>query len=1447
MFCDASGWRPFVNVDGVIDIAPCFRNVIITAVPLALLAGSALGSLLFSSRRKTGGSMPAVVYQSSRALGLKMSAAFLAIIFTTLARFTAGGQSSVKVMTIVSLIAEVGIVITHIADYCRRIRINWAVTAFWMWSILTAIISLRSWSLEQNPRDSLAMWSSVGVMVGAALVLAFDELMPVHSESPSATPRDKAGALSMLTWAYIWPVLRQGMSRDLTFDRDVWPIPHANSNDHNTRLLEMEMGHPRFPSTLTSWALFCVLIRTQTAPFVSAVMLKTVGSLIILVQPVLLDLLIDLVSSEEDSLRYNNGMAIVAGIFATGVASALLVTWGTDIQWNLNYRWRTGMVGVIYRKSLRLCPDARVKFDIGAVTNLVDNDAIMVGLIARSLPNAISVVVQLAVATVVLWRQLSYATILVILGFGILGPMQEATGKLISTALDSRYETLDKRVSVTGEILRAMKLVKFYAWESFFIKKIRSVRNTELKYLAEMRLGEVLIWLEATLFPLLIFAAALAFYIKVAPSDEPLDANRIFVSLALLNLLRAPLTSLSMDIPELYSNSSSFKRCVEFLNSDDATDYVIKTDMPSSVAVEITNGNFAWSCNSKASLVLRDLNLAIARKSLTAIVGKVGAGKSSILAAIRGDMAKISGSVTVTGKVLYVSQKPWLLAGTIKENILLGGAIDEAWYQKVVAACALTADLDALPAGDRTEIGGHGVTLSGGQRQRISLARAVYGRADTILVDDTLSACDAHVGRHIFEQVLGPNGLLKDVTRIVVTHAVQYLESMDRILIVDDGCVVEQGSFDELCAQNGKLTSVMAAHGAHHDGMSAAPQNVVKSTSSADVLAEKVDDKVADAATECSGALIEDEEQVSGRVGNHHFLFYIKACTWPLFLTFLISVGIAEGLNLGSRYWLLHWSDTGDSSHAWYYFGVYSAIILAYTVLYTAAAVFFLYYVGPKASAAIHDSLLLRVMRYPMSFFDTTPIGRILTRFQSNVGKVDVGLPDQLFDATFAVATIIANLLPTVINSPLFIVFAAFCVLLFGLQVHVYLGAALSYMRMKMSTEADHLTQIDESLAGISTIKAFSRQRHEAGRNATLYDRLQATQICYYYTNRWLDLSVQILSAAVTAGAAVFAISASRTISPAQVGLIVSATLSLSAEVSIIMQRFGQFQNDLVSLERINGYTQLPVEEPDSSYAAAQLEEWPVKGDISYQNVSLRYREGLPLVLRGVSFDIKSGERVGVVGRTGAGKSSLILSLLRLVDPTGPDFEDVGQSGRILIDGVDISTVSLTQLRSSIAMIPQESFMFQGTLRENLDPFGHASDEQLWTALDKVSLKPYVSELPEKLDAQVQIGGENFSMGQRQLLALARLLASKPARILVMDEASASVDIESDAVLQRVIRTEFAGRTIITIAHRIHTVLDSDKVIVLDSGEIAEMDNPRVLMAQQKSKLYQLVHGQGQE
>ncbi|TPX54925.1 hypothetical protein PhCBS80983_g05690 [Powellomyces hirtus] len=1339
------------------------------------------------------------------------------------------------------IISAVVVALCHAQAHFLGIRGPFVAYIYWGTVTVFSMIKIRSLDLSDTGNKQ-AFLSNIGLLASASAFLILEELLPVNSVSGNAlSPLDIAGVLSRVSFGHIWPKMMAAQKRTLQ-ENDIYPIPSAEASivvhkslDAQLRKLNcfftQALAHLHRDEQSRAWHVRCGIV----------------SAIVIILQPSLLEALLAFISSRSTDTPepMSTGILIALGFLISGVLAGFTLVWGNQLSFMLYYRWKTAFAAVVFRKACKLAPAERVEFDAGNVTNLADNDCMEIGFLGANLPMLISIVIQLGMAVYLMWKQLSYATIAVVVGLLALGPLQDMNGTYIGKWTGRRYEKMDERMSLMTEIIRAMKVVKMYAWEGYFIEKLRSIRKAELGHLQKRRIGEMLGVLMGNLIPVALFAIVLGIYVKTAPADQPLDAARVFVSLALFNLLKAPLLELSMSYPTIVDSVASLQRMVEFLNCGNGEDYVIRDGTNTNdLAVQVTNGAFAWTKGEDAKDTLKNINVSMKKGSLCCVVGQVGSGKSSLLQALLGDMESSSGRVRTWGTVLYVAQKAWLFQGSVRDNIILDAELDVKWYNQVVEACALTRDFSLLKDGDLTEIGSRGTSLSGGQRQRIALARAVYAQPDILLLDDTLSAVDAHVGRHIFDSVIGSAGILKHSTRIFVTHGVSYIGAADNVLVMKEGEVAEDGTYEQLRAQdNGLLFNIMK------EWESTQPKSPTKKESSAK---EKEEEEVS-IKTSCEDRpekVPDDEKTVVDQIIEKEALsegsslkvatIYFAACSTAFLVAFLLGIAVSEAVNLLGRYWLQHWTEvdpTYASQRLSYYFGIYAAYTLGYVLLYPWAGCFFLIFVGIRASRKMHDSLLVRVMRYPLGFFDRTPSGRIISRFGGNLGRVDIGLPDEVYDMTFALANVIVNLLPTVIGAPIFLVALLVAFIILSSAFKIYIPASVAYMRMKTSMQGEIISNIDETMSGISTVKVFKQTTKASLKHDQLYDKMQGTLLSYFYCNRWFSLWVQIISAFIVFASALLAVHDADS-APAIAGLAVSTCLVITQEVSMMMQKLGELQNDLVAAERIKEYLDLPTEMPVDSRGnpvikpAAHRAGWPATGEIEYKNFSLTYRAGIPAALNNLSFKIKSGEKIGVVGRTGAGKSSLSLSLLRLVGSCEHEAANLGArtSGQIFIDGVDIATLSVETVRSSISIIPQESFMFAGSIRDNLDPTLQKSDQELWTVLEKVNLKDYVAAMDGGLDGVVESGGENFSSGLQQLVCLARALL-RDSRILILDEATASVDIENDRLIQTAIRREFVDRTVITIAHRIDTIMDSDRVMVMDAGQVVEFGSPADLRA----------------
>mmetsp|Transcript_24347 Transcript_24347/g.52185 ORF Transcript_24347/g.52185 Transcript_24347/m.52185 type:complete len:1508 (-) Transcript_24347:383-4906(-) len=852
---------------------------------------------------------------------------------------------------------------------------------------------------------------------------------------------------------------------------------------------------------------------------------------------------------------------------------------------------------------------------------------------------------------------------------------------------------------------------------------------------------------------------------------------------------------------------------------------------------------------AESRIALKNISCSIERGSLVAVVGPVGCGKSSFLSAILGEMESIGGAqvhmplkqgqLLHENDVSYCSQSPWVVNDTLRGNILFGRSFDEPRYTQVVKACALTDDLAVLPAGDMTEIGERGINLSGGQKARVALARAMYSPdSQLILLDDPLSAVDAHVGEHLFREAITGN-VCRGATRVLVTHHVHFLPRCDAVIMLEKGTVKHAGSYTDLVARGVDFAGAIDVTKKEEDGDAAGKDDGNKEDENESDEGEedgkgdasKNTDKVK--MKKAGEKLVKDEEQEEGSVEGSIYSHYAKVGGTFMFVSIFIIQGVGRASEIMANFWLTYWAEATAKSvvddttvNTVFYLNIYAAFglggVFCLTLRALAMAVHRL-----RASKKLHDDLTASILRAPVSFFDVTPIGRVLNRFAADMDKIDLELTQSLGQAV--------STMYSVLGAVSAIVAATKGTLLIALAPIGYFNYVIQKWFRKSSTELQRaasvaaspiFTDFSQMLSGTSTIRAYGKQSKFFGNCQHSFDQFNALFSVIQQANFWLGLRLDVMGGSVGAiiGGLALATNHINFIPAGWVGLALSYSIEVTGYLKHGVRMIAQVEAEMNSVERVLYYSNnVDSEAPSETKLDPKPTEWPSKGDIQIQHASMRYRDG-PLVLKDICVSIKGGEKIGVVGRTGSGKSSLMTALFRITEME-PD------GGKILIDAVDISTIGLNSLRLSLSIIPQDPIMFSNTVRYNLDPFEEKSEYELWEALKKVQLAEAIAVMPGGLDEQVAEGGENFSQGQRQLLCIARSLLRKP-KILVMDEATASIDNTTDAAIQQMIRENFASATVLTIAHRLNTIMDSDRVLVLDDGYVAEFDSPSALINQ---------------
>lgn len=909
-----------------------------------------------------------------------------------------------------------------------------------------------------------------------------------------------------------------------------------------------------------------------------------------------------------------------------------------------------------------------------------------------------------------------------------------------------------------------------------------------------------------------------------------LTADKVFAITAIYNVLRPIITVLfSISISSVAEVNISVLRIQKFLSYDElpqnSIEYPMKTEKNAEktngfipdkevtrkcVSLELKNVSAKWTEDSP-DYTLRNINMNIQGTHLVAVIGPVGSGKSSLLNLLLKELPISEGTMKIDGEISFSCQEPWLFSGSVRQNILFGSHYDEHRYKDVIRVCALESDFALFPYGDRTLVGEKGKALSGGQKARINLARCIYKEADIYLLDDPLSAVDTNVGKQLYEELI--TKYLHDKIRILITHQLQYLTNANEIIILDDGEIVGNGNYGELQNSGLDFGKLLAEyHSADDDD-----EKKIKSRSTS----EMTDDE-----DEEDGPEIDKEKTRSGSIGFQVYWRYLRSgggyfSIFVLIALFVLSQGSANAGDYFVTYWVNleqdyneHHNDTLNRDAIIYQ---YSGITLGLIVFALAHCIYFFIFFM-RASISLHDYTFSKISYATMKFFNTNPSGRILNRFSKDLGIVDEYIPSVLSDVMEVGLLLLGTIVLTCIVNIWLLLPSLGLMLLFYVLRKIYLETSRSVKRIEAVTRSPIFGQMTASMQGLSTIRAFSAQQiliHEFDNYQDLHSAAWFLFIC---SNRafgfWLDVICIVFIGSVTMTLLAFG----NDLYGGDMGLIITQYMGLMGSLQWGMRQWSELENQMTSVERVLEYTKVE-REPQRELKAPLPKDWPGSGKLEFRNLSLRYACDQPAVLKNLNVQIFPGEKVGIVGRTGAGKSSIIVALFQLY-PT---------EGQILIDDVDMAEIPLDILRSKISIIPQEPVLFSGTMRKNLDPFDEYSDDVLWKSLEQVELKDVVAELPSGLSSNVTEGGANFSVGQRQLVCLARAII-RNNKILVLDEATANVDPHTDALIQKTIRKQFADFTVLTIAHRLHTIMDSHKILVMNAGSAVEFGHPHSLL-----------------
>nr|XP_005494837.2 canalicular multispecific organic anion transporter 2 isoform X1 [Zonotrichia albicollis] len=1511
-FCGSRFWDSnlTIHTDNP-DLTPCFQNTVLAWIPSIYLWSALPFYLLYLRHNKRGYIVLSMLSRFKTLFGVLLWCVSWADLFYSFHELLQN-RTPPPVYFVTPLVVGITVLLaTLLIQYerLRGIQSSGVLIIFWFLSVLCAVGPLRSKIMTTtaqghvNERFRFTTFYIYFALIIIELILScFKEKPPFFSPvniDANPCPELNSGFLSRLTFWWFTSMAIHGYKRPLE-EKDLWSLNkddtsktvvqqlskewdrekaeckqkedvsymrkstheqnHAGGSPEEAEVLIRDKRHNRKPSFLKA------LLRTFGPYFLIGSFFKLIQDLLSFVNPQLLSVLIGFIKNKDAPAWW--GFLIAALMFICAVLQTLFLHQHFQYCIVTGMRLRTGIIGVIYRKSLVITNSAKRSSTVGEIVNLMSVDAQRFMDLMTFLNMLWSAPLQIFLALYFLWQALGPSVLAGVAVMVLLIPFNSAIAIKTRAFQVEQMRYKDSRIKLMNEILGGIKVLKLYAWEPSFSEKVLEIRKNELKVLkksAYLNSLSTFAWISA---PFLVALTTFAVYVSVDEKNI-LDAEKAFVSLSLFNILKFPLSMLPQVISNIAQTSVSLKRIQQFLSHDELNpNCVEKKVIAPGNAISVRNATFSWGKELKPTL--KDINMLIPSGSLVAIVGHVGCGKSSLVSALLGEMEKLEGEVAVKGSVAYVPQQAWIQNATLKDNILFGQAPNEEKYQDALEACALKTDLEVLPGGDQTEIGEKGINLSGGQRQRVSLARAVYSSSDIFLLDDPLSAVDSHVAKHIFDKVIGPDGILKGKTRILVTHGISFLPQVDHIFVLVDGKISEMGSYQELLKQNKAFAEFLRNYALDEDIEEDEPtmleeEEVLLAEDTLSIHTDLVDNEpvtnevrkqflrqlsvVSSEGGECPNKmstkrrvcekkpaepplprksanekLIQAETTETGTVKLAVFWQYMKAISPVISLVICFLYCCQNAAAIGANVWLSDWTNepvvNGTQHNTAMRIGVYAALGLLQGLI-VLISTFTLAMGGINAARTLHAALLENKFHTPQSFYDTTPTGRIINRFSKDIYIIDEVIPHTIIMFLGTFFTSLSTMIVIIASTPLFAVVIVPLAILYFFVQRFYVATSRQLKRLESVSRSPIYSHFSETVSGASVIRAYRRVKAFVDISDLKVDENQKSYYPGVVSNRWLGIRVEFVGNCIVLFAALFAVIGRNSLNAGLVGLSVSYALQVTVSLNWMVRMTSELETNIVAVERIKEYSETETEAPWIIEGKSPPENWPSKGDLEFVNYSVRYRKGLDLVLKDLNLQVHGGEKIGIVGRTGAGKSSMTLCLFRILEAV---------KGEIKIDGVKISEIGLHDLRSRLTIIPQDPVLFSGTLRMNLDPFNKYSDEEIWKALELSHLKRFVSSQPSMLDYECSEGGENLSVGQRQLVCLARALLRK-TRILILDEATAAIDLETDDLIQMTIRTQFVDCTVLTIAHRLNTIMDYTRVLVLDNGTIAEFDTPANLIA----------------
>ncbi|KAK4247619.1 ABC transporter [Corynascus novoguineensis] len=1339
----------------------------------------------------------------------------------------------------VTVISTLGLCVLSYLEHTRIVRPSSLLVTFVFATLICDVARVRTlWLRSQDQLNQLIAILSTAAVGVKALGLVLETLNKRQSLRPEYQDYPPEATSGIFNRSFFWwlnPLFKQGYRHDLEVE-DLFVIDkHLKASYEHTRFQKTwDSLTNKSPYTLL-WSSYGIL----KWPVLQTIPPRAAYTALAFCQPFLINHAIVLSQEPINDATTQKGYGLIGAYVLVYVGIAVAMGQYQHRTYRTIAMLRAGLISIIYRKTSTVSlkgidPATSMTLMSADIERIVQGFQTMHEIWGNS--------IEVALAIFLLERQLGVACVVPV-AVSILSLLGSIFAMNFIMSRQAMWlEAIEKRISATSAMLSSMKGVKMCGLKDTLLSSLQKLRVDELRISKKFR--RLIIWNMVFAYMTQVFAPVLTFTVFSLRArntgDKTLDTARVFTSLSLFALLSEPLASLVMALSAYLGAVGSFVRIQTFLESEErppatkleggeegsVTEKPL-IDESASDAISIQSASFGWDAEKEP--LLKDITMSVPWRKLTMVVGPVGCGKSTLLLSILGEVPALAGSVRLgTTSIAYCSQDPWHMNGTIREAIVGCEEYDEQWYARVVHACSLRRDFRELPMGDSTKIGSAGIALSGGQSQRIALARAVYARRKVIILDDVMGGLDNTTENHVFHSLLGEKGLLRDLqaTVLVVSSSVKRLPYSDHIVCLSaNGVINSQGTFAQLNGDGGYVSSFCLpradwAYTPEDDDnqkIQVDPDKVEENITVTRPCERGSSASLTSSRTACNA---DGADGLSRRTGDVQiYLFYIKSVGWWATLIFVVAItGFAFSLSFPTIWveWWAAYNEDDPNGNLGYWLGIYAMLGGVAIVCLFVSCWQMIVSMVPRSGEKFHFALLSAVLNNPMSFFVNTDSGVTLNRFSQDLQLIDMELPISALNTFATLVMCLAQMALIGYGS----VYAAisFPIVLLALFIiqKVYLRTSRQLRLMDLETKAPLYSLFEESLSGIATIRAFQWQDKLNDKNHKLLDRSQRPFYLLFSVQRWLTLVLDLVVAAIAVLLMVLVFALRGTMAAGGVGLALLNVIQFSQNIKLLVSFWTMLETHIGSVARIKSFTETAVPEDQPEENQQPPPGWPLAGAIEFDNLSATYNRD-ELVLQQICMSIKAGEKIGVCGRTGSGKTSLIMTLFRLVDM---------HSGTIRVDGVDIRTLPRQEVRSRIVAVPQHPFLLKGSVRVNADPMGQASDEDILAALQSVQLQEAV-EKNGGLDADID--DLNLSVGQKQLFCLARAML-RPSTILILDEATSSIDAKTEEVMQRLIRKKFANHTIIAVAHRIETIMDYDKVAVLDAGRLVEFDSPYKLL-----------------